>query len=129
MNTILVYRCKKQNSNVIHSNQFDTNVSQLIRRVIPWSYDPLASIGELSSSSLNRLSVYLSCLFCLCIPPVVYGRYILYLHHLRMVLFSEKKSFCSFFFKKWTPVIQKKTILVSPDVRLTSYVRSTPPDN
>ncbi len=40
--------------------QFDTNVSQLLRRVFPWSYDPLPSLGELSSSSLNRKCVLLS---------------------------------------------------------------------
>ncbi len=33
------------------------------RRMLPWSYVPLASLGELVSRSLNRLSVCLSCLF------------------------------------------------------------------
>ena len=69
MYAILVYHCNKQASNVFLSIQFDTNVSQLLRRVLPWSYDPLPSLGELSSSSLNRLSVCLSCLFWLCNPP------------------------------------------------------------
>ena len=35
MHTILVYHCNKQASNVLLSIQFDTNVSQLLRRVIP----------------------------------------------------------------------------------------------
>jgi hypothetical protein len=56
MHATLVYRCNKQGSNVILSIQFDTNVSQLLGRVLPWSYDPLPSLGELSASSLNRLS-------------------------------------------------------------------------
>jgi hypothetical protein len=34
------------------------------------------------------LSVCLSCLFCLCIPPVVYGRSILCLLYLRVAMFS-----------------------------------------
>jgi hypothetical protein len=66
MNAILVYHCNEQDSNVLLSIQFDTNVSQLLRRVFPWSYDPLPSLGELphdplpslgelSSSSLNGL--------------------------------------------------------------------------
>ena len=92
-----------------------------LRHVIPWSYDPLPSLGELPSSSLNRLSVCLSYLFCLCIPPVVYGRHIQYLRCLRVALFSEKKrGFFIFFSKKWTPSIKKKTVLCSPDVSLTS---------
>ena len=49
--------------NKLLSIQCDTNVSQLVRRVIPGSYESLTSLGELSSSSLNRLSVCLSCLF------------------------------------------------------------------
>ena len=62
---ILVYRCDKQTSNVILSIQFDTNVSQLVRRVLPWSCAPLTSLSELSSSSLNRLSVScLSYMYC-----------------------------------------------------------------
>ena len=35
------YHCNKQVSNVFLSIQFDTNVSQLLRRVLPWSYDRL----------------------------------------------------------------------------------------
>ena len=77
MNTILVYRFNKQASHVLLSIQFDTNVSQLLRHVLSWSCDPLPSLGE-------------SCLFWLCIPPVVYGRHILYLRGLRVTLFSEK---------------------------------------
>ena len=101
MHTILVYHCNKQDSNVLLSIQFDTNVSQLLRCVLPWSYDPLPSLGELSSSSLHRLSVCLSCLFCLCIPPVVYGRPILCILCLRVALFSEEtKGDFSFFLKK-----------------------------
>ena len=122
MLVILVYHCNKQVSNVFLSIQFDTNVSQLLRRVLPWSYDPLESLGELSSSSLNRLSVCLLCLFCLCIPPVVYGSHC-------AVTVSEWPCFHrNFFFisppKKWTPSIKKikKTVLVSPDVSLTSVV-------
>jgi len=87
MHTILVYHCNKQTSNVFLSIQFDTNVSQLLRHVLPWSYDPLPSLGELSWSSLNRLSVCLSCLFWLCNPPVVYRWHILCLRCLRVPLF------------------------------------------
>ncbi len=82
----------EQGSHVILSIQFDTNVSQLLRRVMTWSCDPLPSLGELSSSRLTRLSVCLSCLFWLCIPPVVYGRTILCLLCLRVDLFSEVKK-------------------------------------
>ncbi len=132
MNTILVYHCNKQASNVLLSIQFDTNVSQLLRHVFTWSYDPLPSLGELSSSSLNRLSVCLSCLFCLCIPTVVYGRPITCLLCLRVALFSEKKKWgFSFFFKKWN-FFQKKNGLVSGltrDWRQSSEVRPTPPDD
>ncbi len=64
MLAILVYHWDKQTSNVILSIHFDTNVSQLLRHVLPWSYDPLPFLGELSSSSLNRLSV------CLCVSFV-----------------------------------------------------------
>ena len=100
MHAILVYCCNKQASHVLLSIQFDTNVSQLLRRVQPWCCDPLPSLGELSSSRLNRLSVCLSCLFWLCIPPAVYGRHIQCLRCLRLVLFSEKKFFLLFFSKK-----------------------------
>ncbi len=41
MHAILIYRCNKQGSNVLLSIQFDTNVSQLLGRVLPWSYRPL----------------------------------------------------------------------------------------
>jgi hypothetical protein len=91
MLAILVYNCNKQASNVLLSIQFDTNVSQLLHHVLPWSCGPLPFLGELSSSSLNRLSVCLSCLFCLCIPPVVYGRTVLCLLCLRVDLFSKEK--------------------------------------
>ncbi len=120
MNAILVYRCNKQGSNVLLSIQFDTNVSQLLGHVIPWPYDPLSSLGELSSSSLNRLSVCLSCLFWLCIPPVVYGRHILCLRCLRVAFFSEGKRVFFIFFPK------KKWPDVRPDERLTSGVRRQP---
>jgi hypothetical protein len=53
----------KNSSHVLLSIQFDTIVSQLLCHVLPWSCDPLPSLGELSSSSLNGLSVCLSCLF------------------------------------------------------------------
>jgi hypothetical protein len=98
--------------------QFDTNVSQLLRRVLPCSCDPLPSLGELSSSSLNPLSVCLSCMFCLCIPPVVYGSPILSLLCLRVALFSKEKKILFFFQKKWTDV--------RPDERLTSGIRRQP---
>jgi hypothetical protein len=57
----------------------------------------------------------------------VYGRHILCLRGLRVALFAEKKRFFFLFFskkKKWTPAIKKikKTVLVSPDVSLTSVV-------
>ena len=106
---ILVYRFNKQDSHVLLSIQFDTNVSQLLRHVLPWSRDPLPSLGELSSSRLNRLSVCQSCLFWLCIAPAVYGRHKLCLRGLRVALFSEKKGFFFLFFpqKKWTPSIKK----------------------
>ncbi len=82
------------------SNPFDTNCSQLVRDVRPWSCPSLPSLCELSSSSMNRLSVCLSCLFWLCIPPVVCGRHVLCLRCLRLALFAEKKVFFSFFSKK-----------------------------
>ena len=125
MHALLVYRFNKQASHVLLSIQFDTNVSQLLRHVLSWSCDPLPSLGELSSSRLNRLSVCLSCLFWLCIPPAVYGRHELCLRCLRVALISEgKKGVSRFFQKKWTPAIKKikKTVLVSPDVSLTSVV-------
>ena len=125
MHAILVYRFNKQVAHVILSIQFDTNVAQLLRHVLSWSCDPLPSLGELSSSRLNRLSVCQSCLFWLCIAPAVYGRHKLCLSGLRVALFSKKKNFFSIFFqKKWTPAIKKikKTVLVSPDVSLTSVV-------
>jgi hypothetical protein len=70
--------------------------------VLPWSYDPLPSLGELSWSSLNRLSVCLSCLFWLCNPPVVYRWHILCLRCLRVPLFFHffKKKWKNFFFQK-----------------------------
>ncbi len=128
MHAILVYRCNKQGSNVLLSIQFDTNVSQLLGRVLPWSYDPLPSLGELSSSSLNRLSVCPVCLFWLCIPPVVYGRHILCLRCLRVAFFPEKKrGFFIFFHKKMKKIFfQKKWTDVRPDERLTSGVRRQP---
>ncbi len=99
MHGILVYRFNEQASHVLLSIQFDTNVSQLLRHVLSWSCDPLPSLGELSSSRLNRLSVCLSCLFWLCIPPAVYGRHILCLRGLLVALFSEKRTvFFSIFF-------------------------------
>jgi hypothetical protein len=55
-------------------------------------YNPNTLLGnrhELTSSSLNRLPLCLSCLFWLCIPRVVYGRHVLCLRCLRMVLISE----------------------------------------
>ena len=115
--------------NKLHSIQGDTNVSQLVLRVIPGSYEPLTSLGELSSSSLNRLYVCLSCLFWLCVPPVVYGRHVLCLHCLRVGLISEG----IFFSKKWTPAIKKIKKQFSSALtsawRQLSYVSSTPPDN
>jgi hypothetical protein len=132
MNAILVCRCNKQGSNVLLSIQFDTNVSQLLGHVIPWSYDPLPSHGELSSSSLNRLSVCLSCLFWLCIPLVVYGRHILCLRCLRVAFFSEKKrGFSNFFRKKIIKKISKKngpTSVLTRGWRQASDVSPTPPD-
>jgi hypothetical protein len=58
-----VTQCNKQASHVNLSIQFDTNVSQLLSRVLSWCCDPLSYLGELSWSRLNRLSVCLSCLF------------------------------------------------------------------
>ena len=129
IHTILVYCCNKQASHVHLSIQFDTNVSQLLRHVLSWCCYPRPYIGELSGSRLNRLSVCLSCLFWLCIPPAVYGRHILCLRCLRVALFSEKKG--DFFI--FSPILFpqkmdsrhkkiKKTVLVSPDVSLTSVV-------
>ncbi len=101
-------------SHVYLSIQFDTNVFQLLRHVLSWSCDPRPSLGELSSSRLNRLSVCLSCLFWLCIPPEVYGRPILCLLCLRVALFSKgKKGGFSFFFKK----MAWRQPLVRSDVR------------
>jgi hypothetical protein len=90
IHAILVYCCNKQASHVHLSIQFDTNVSQLLRRVLPWCCDPLPHLGEFSWSSLNGLSVCLSCLFWLCIPPAVYGRDILCLRCLRVRLELRK---------------------------------------
>ena len=103
---ILVYCCNNQDSHVLLSIQFDTNVSQLLRHVLPLSYDPLPSLGELSWSSLNRLSVCLSSLFCLCIPPVVYGSPVLCLLCLRVTLFSKDNK--GFFSKKNGKIFEKK---------------------
>ena len=126
---ILVYCCNKQASHVHVSIQFDTNVFQLLRRVLPWCCDPLPYLGELSWSRLNGLSVCLSCLFWLCIPPAVYGRHILCLRCLQVALFSEKKGGFFIFFPIFFPKKMdsrhkkiKKTVLVSPDVSLTSVV-------
>jgi hypothetical protein len=126
-----VYHCNKQASNVLLSIQFDTNVSQLLRRVLPWSYDPLPSLGDLSSSSLNRLSVCLSCLFCLCIPPVVYGRPIPPLPPSGPVFRGNNRGFFIFSKKMGKLFFKKKWPDVRPDERLTSGVRRqspTPPD-
>ena len=138
MHGILVYSFNKQASHVLLSIQFDTNVSQLLRHVLSWSCDPLPSLGELSSSRLTRLSVCLSCLFWLCIPPAVYGRHILCLRCLRVALLSEKKGDFFIFFpifspQKWTPAIKKikkqfSSVLTSA-WRQLSYVSSTSPDN
>ncbi len=131
MLAILVYHCNKQVSNVLLSIQFDTNDSQLLRRVLPWSYDPLPSLGELSSSSLNRLSVCLSCLICLCIPPVVYGRPVLCLLCLRVALFSKAKKGVFSFFKKNGENNFKKNGLtrgLTRGWRQSSDVSPTPPD-
>ena len=119
MHTILVYHCNKQTSNVFLSIQFDTNVSQLLRHVLPWSYDPLPSLGELSWSSLNRLSVCLSCLFWLCIPPVVYGRHVLCLRCLRVTDFRKMIFFPQFFLhsfkkKQMDSRPRKKKTVISP---------------
>ena len=111
MHAILVYRFNKQVSHVLLWIQFDTNVSELLRHVLSWSCDPLPSLGELSSSRLNRLSVCLSCLFWLCIPPAVYGRHILCLRGLRVALFSEKRGLFFLFFSKKNglPPLKKKS--------------------
>jgi hypothetical protein len=93
---------------VILSIQFHTNVSQLVRDVLPGSYTPFVSLGELPSNTLNRLHVCLSYLFWLCISIVC------------MVTCTVsplspsgpdfRGEFFSFFFlqKKWTCVIKKK---------------------
>ncbi len=58
---------------------------------------------HLSSSRLNRLSVCLSCLFWLCIPPVVYGRHTVPMLSPSGPVFREKNLFPHFFWKKkWT---------------------------
>ena len=77
-------------------SQFNlSRMFQFLRRVLPCSCDPLPSLGEL------RLSVCLSCLFCLCIPPVVHGRPLLCLLCLQVALFSKKKKgFFTFFQEK-----------------------------
>ncbi len=128
---ILVYHCNKQASNVFLSIQFGTHVSQLVRHVLPWSYEPLTSLGELSLSCLNRLSVCLSCLFWLWIPPVVYSCTVPPLPPTGPDFIQKKKSFftvgmhctstdfvryCAsaeknfffIFFLKWTPAIKYK---------------------
>jgi hypothetical protein len=73
------------------------------------------------SSSLTRLSVCLTWLFWLCIPPVVYVTLILCLHYVRVTLFSEKKKGdFQFFFRKMT----WRQPRVRPDVRRQT---SSPP--
>jgi hypothetical protein len=56
----------------------------------------------------------------------VYGRHTLCLRGLRVALFSEKKRFFFLFFSKKKMDSRhkkiKKTVLVSPDVSLTSVV-------
>ncbi len=108
MFTILVYYCNKQASNVLLSIQSDTNVSQLLRRVLPWSYDPLPSLGELSSSSLNRLSVCLCvCFVCVSHQWCKVGLYCdssvsewLFLQREKKGVFIFYKKMGKFFFKK-----------------------------
>ena len=57
MHTILVYHCNKQASNVFLSIQFDTNVSQLLRHVLPC----LMILFHLSVNCLGV--VWIDCLY------------------------------------------------------------------
>jgi hypothetical protein len=64
----------------------------------------------------------MSVVFVLTVYPttgVVHGRQILCLRCLRVALFSEK---IYFFPQKMNSIHKKKTVLVSPDVSLTSVV-------
>ena len=65
---ILVYHCNKQDSNVILSIQFDTNVSELLRPVFPWSYEVMILFNLLVNClrvvSIDRLYVCRVCFVC-----------------------------------------------------------------
>ena len=112
---ILVYRCNNQVSNVFLSIQFHTNVSQLVRRVLPGSYAPLASFGELSSNSLNRLSVCLSCLFWLWISLVcTVGMYCASGVSVCLWFQREKVGFTVFFPKKWPNILIYVHVTIKP---------------
>ena len=80
--------------------QFHTNVSQLVRHVLPGSYTSLASLRELTSSSLNRLSVCLSCLYWLRISLVCTVHMYCVSDESMWSWFQREKFFFRFFPKK-----------------------------
>ena len=136
VNTILVYRCNKQFSNVFLSIQFDTNVSQLLRHVMSWSCDPLPSLGELSSSRLKRLSVCCRvCFDCVSHQWCTVGTYCVSAAS-KWPFLEKKRVFFIFFHKKnekkWKKdFFSKKNGLTSGLTRgwrQTSDVSPTPPD-
>ncbi len=126
---ILVYRFNKQASHVLLTIQFDTNVSQLLRHVLSWSCDPLSSLGELSWVDwIDCLYVCRVCFDCASHQRCTVGIYCVSAAS-EWPCFQRKKGFFFYFFpKKWTPAIKKikKTVLVSPDVSLTSVVIRQP---
>ena len=69
INTCLPDRCNKEVSNVFLSMKFHSHVSQLVRRVIPWFYVPLVSLGELSSTLYLASGVRCYGRYVLC-PPL-----------------------------------------------------------
>ncbi len=116
---ILFYHCNKQASNVLLSIQFDTNVSQLLRHVLPCSCDPLPSFGELSSSSLYPTSGVRQAYTVPPLPP-------------SGPVFTEKKKGFFYFFKKNGEIFfSDKNCLTSGltrDWRQVSDVSPTPPN-
>ena len=122
MHTILVYHCNKQASNVFLSIQFDTNVSQLLRHVLPC----LMILFHLSVNCLGV--VWIDCLYvcrvcfdCATHQWCTVGIYC-----------ASASSEWPFFKKKWKKIFfSKKNGLTSGLTRgwrQASDVSPTPPD-
>ena len=121
MHTILVYHCNKQASNVFLSIQFDTNVSQLLRHVLPC----LMILFHLSVNCLGV--VWIDCLYVcrVCFDCATHqwctdGIY--------CASAASECPFFSIFLKKNGKFFfqKKKWPDVRPDERLTSGVRRQP---